>query len=296
VGSFRKKVSLTREHGDGHARLNVAGYVTEVRPTKQFTASNADSPAAAPARPYGVAAGVPVDLGRDCGFGRPLSRNEESCRERRDLGYPTNWMAALMTSLPWPILHPDQPVAELPTAVSPSLFSMAKEKDTRAAMLFGRAFELALAAYFRREDPEDVKNHAQPSQPTQPLPLEDLADCDSIRTGACWQSGRAINAREQFWGLVSAMATVFHMGRSRAVLPSHNKRSGFLLPSEPRTSSIIAPSERISPVVVTISFFAVGTLVWTLFFTSSPRTRVQSRTDLYFCAAQTHRRLCGSSV
>jgi PD-(D/E)XK nuclease superfamily len=28
-----------------------------------------------------------------------------------------------------------------------------KEKDTRAAMLFGRAFEHALSAYFRREDP-----------------------------------------------------------------------------------------------------------------------------------------------
>lgn len=31
-----------------------------------------------------------------------------------------------------------------------------REKDTRAAMLFGRAFELALGAYFRREDPGDV--------------------------------------------------------------------------------------------------------------------------------------------
>ena len=31
-----------------------------------------------------------------------------------------------------------------------------KERDTRAAMLFGRAFELALGAYFRREDPGDV--------------------------------------------------------------------------------------------------------------------------------------------
>ena len=30
------------------------------------------------------------------------------------------------------------------------------EKDTRAAMLFGRAFELALGAYFRREDPGDT--------------------------------------------------------------------------------------------------------------------------------------------
>jgi len=29
-----------------------------------------------------------------------------------------------------------------------------KEKDTRAAMLFGRAFEQALGALFRREDPE----------------------------------------------------------------------------------------------------------------------------------------------
>jgi hypothetical protein len=31
-----------------------------------------------------------------------------------------------------------------------------KEKDTRAAVLFGRAFELALGAYFRREDPGEV--------------------------------------------------------------------------------------------------------------------------------------------
>jgi CRISPR/Cas system-associated exonuclease Cas4 (RecB family) len=31
-----------------------------------------------------------------------------------------------------------------------------KEKDTRAAMLFGRAFESALAAYFRREDPGEI--------------------------------------------------------------------------------------------------------------------------------------------
>src|SRR3954453_193178 len=31
-----------------------------------------------------------------------------------------------------------------------------KEKDTRAAMLFGRAFELALGALFRREQPGEV--------------------------------------------------------------------------------------------------------------------------------------------
>ena len=33
-----------------------------------------------------------------------------------------------------------------------------KEKDTRAAMLFGRAFEQALGAYFRREDPEQFSS------------------------------------------------------------------------------------------------------------------------------------------
>ncbi|MGA9930458.1 MAG: PD-(D/E)XK nuclease family protein, partial [Terriglobales bacterium] len=31
-----------------------------------------------------------------------------------------------------------------------------QEKDTRAAMLFGRAFEQAVAALFRREDPAAV--------------------------------------------------------------------------------------------------------------------------------------------
>jgi len=31
-----------------------------------------------------------------------------------------------------------------------------KEKDTRAAILFGRAFELALGAYFRRQDPGEA--------------------------------------------------------------------------------------------------------------------------------------------
>ena len=31
-----------------------------------------------------------------------------------------------------------------------------KEKDTRAAMLFGRAFEQALSAYFQRDDPGAV--------------------------------------------------------------------------------------------------------------------------------------------
>ena len=34
-----------------------------------------------------------------------------------------------------------------------------KQKDTRAAMLFGSAFELALGAYFRREDPGAVLFH-----------------------------------------------------------------------------------------------------------------------------------------
>ena len=50
-------------------------------------------------------------------------------------------------------LHPDQPVPQLPSPLSsPLLGRLAGEKHTRAAMLFGRAFEQALAAYFRRED------------------------------------------------------------------------------------------------------------------------------------------------
>jgi CRISPR/Cas system-associated exonuclease Cas4 (RecB family) len=50
-----------------------------------------------------------------------------------------------------------------------------KEKDTRAAMLFGRAFEQALGAYFRREDPgavlfaePDNTLHCVPRQCTSP--------------------------------------------------------------------------------------------------------------------------------
>jgi PD-(D/E)XK nuclease superfamily len=44
-----------------------------------------------------------------------------------------------------------------------------KEKDTRAAMLFGRAFELALGAYFRREDPGDVLFHEWSASKDQDL-------------------------------------------------------------------------------------------------------------------------------
>jgi len=44
-----------------------------------------------------------------------------------------------------------------------------KEKDTRAAMLFGRAFELALGAYFRREDPGDVLFRQWSAAKDQPL-------------------------------------------------------------------------------------------------------------------------------
>jgi len=49
-------------------------------------------------------------------------------------------------------LHPNQPVANLPAALSLPLSRWWKEKDTRAAMLFGRAFENALGAFFRHED------------------------------------------------------------------------------------------------------------------------------------------------
>src|SRR5512132_3602480 len=45
-----------------------------------------------------------------------------------------------------------------------------KEKDTRAAMLFGRAFEQALAAFLRREDPTSVLFHEWSA--FQELPLQ----------------------------------------------------------------------------------------------------------------------------
>lgn len=44
-----------------------------------------------------------------------------------------------------------------------------KEKDTRAAMLFGRAFETALGAYFRREDPGEVLFREWSAYKTQDL-------------------------------------------------------------------------------------------------------------------------------
>jgi PD-(D/E)XK nuclease superfamily len=44
-----------------------------------------------------------------------------------------------------------------------------KEKDTRAAMLFGRAFEQALSAYFRREDSANVLFQKWALHKTSPL-------------------------------------------------------------------------------------------------------------------------------
>src|SRR6266478_8162080 len=49
-------------------------------------------------------------------------------------------------------LYPDQPVSFLPTRYKHRYLDGWKEKDTRAAMLFGRAFEHAVAAYFHRQD------------------------------------------------------------------------------------------------------------------------------------------------
>lgn len=44
-----------------------------------------------------------------------------------------------------------------------------QEKDTRAAMLFGRAFELALGALFRREDPGELLFKEWPGCQSQDL-------------------------------------------------------------------------------------------------------------------------------
>jgi hypothetical protein len=55
-----------------------------------------------------------------------------------------------------------------------------QEKDTRAAMLFGRAFEQALAAYFRRED-AGVSLYREWSQyQKQPLHFSDRDSWDSM--------------------------------------------------------------------------------------------------------------------
>ena len=46
-----------------------------------------------------------------------------------------------------------------------------KEKDTRAAMLFGRAFEQAVGAYFQRQDAAAVLHREWASLPGQRSPL-----------------------------------------------------------------------------------------------------------------------------
>ena len=57
-----------------------------------------------------------------------------------------------------------------------------KEKNTRAAMLFGRAFETALGAYFRREDPGavlyDEWSAAQKRGLSIPTETPGIACCD----------------------------------------------------------------------------------------------------------------------
>ena len=65
-----------------------------------------------------------------------------------------------------------------------------KEKDTRAAMLFGRAFEQALGAFFRREDPG--------SRPVRGMgSLPETSRC-SIRTATRWD--RMLRARHSAAG------------------------------------------------------------------------------------------------
>ena len=53
-------------------------------------------------------------------------------------------------------LHPDLPVPDLSSPLSPSLSRWLAGERFRAAMLFGRCFEQAVAALFRHEDPAAV--------------------------------------------------------------------------------------------------------------------------------------------
>ena len=57
-----------------------------------------------------------------------------------------------------------------------------QEKDTRAAMLFGRAFEQALGAYFRREDPE--RRFFRPVQPSPEAALQVFQPAHKLWEGA----------------------------------------------------------------------------------------------------------------
>src|SRR5215469_6047058 len=55
-----------------------------------------------------------------------------------------------------------------------------QEKDTRAAMLFGRAFEQALAAYFRREDAAVALHREWAIYQNQPLHYSERDTWDSM--------------------------------------------------------------------------------------------------------------------
>src|SRR5437868_3422888 len=55
-----------------------------------------------------------------------------------------------------------------------------QEKDTRAAMLFGRAFEQALGAYFRREDPAAALFKEWAAYQNQPLHYSDRDSWDRM--------------------------------------------------------------------------------------------------------------------
>src|SRR5437763_7889271 len=55
-----------------------------------------------------------------------------------------------------------------------------QEKDTRAAMLFGRAFEQALGAYFRREDPAATLYRTWAMYKEQPLHYSERDSWDQM--------------------------------------------------------------------------------------------------------------------
>ena len=73
-----------------------------------------------------------------------------------------------------------------------------KEKDTRAAMLFGRAFEQALGAYFRREDPGAVLFAEWSACQNQALHYGNRDSWDRMlrQRSCCWTvSARTIGSR-----------------------------------------------------------------------------------------------------
>jgi hypothetical protein len=102
-----------------------------------------------------------------------------------------------------------------------------KEKDTRASMLFGRAFEKALSSYFRRDDPRAVlfRDPRRSSRPGIEHRRWEMAICKLLfcrpglsHTGTTFHSAKMREHRN----LLPSVKTVVVHGEERALPPQGN--------------------------------------------------------------------------